>query len=129
MEVKAKSRYVRISPTKARDLCRQLKGLSVADALKLTDFAKRKAGKYVGKTLKSAVANAENNAELPVSSLRVKNVVVDEGPFFVRYWPRARGMVSVIRRRTSHITVVLTDDNKSAHQAASQNTAQGAGES
>ncbi len=128
MEVTAKSRYVRLSPSKARDLCRKLKGRSVADALKVTDFNKRKGAKLIGKTLKSAIANAENNAKLPLSSLRVKNATVDAGPFSVRYWPRARGMVSVIRRRTSHITVVLTDDGKSEAVMEPEKEAQSAGE-
>ncbi len=128
MEVTAKSRHVRMSPSKARDLSRKLKGCSVSDALKLTDFNKRKAAKLIGKTLRSAIANAENNAQLPLSSLRVKNVIVDAGPFFTRYWPRARGMVSVIRRRTSHITVILDDDKKPEALVEPSKTAQSAGE-
>lgn len=113
MEVTAKTKFVRLSPSKARDICRKVQGLSVNDALKFTDFSERKAAKLIGKTLKSAIANAEHNAKLSVDSLRVKTAVIDQGSTFKRFWPRARGMVSAISRKTSHITVVLTDDNKS----------------
>lgn len=110
MEVKAVTKYVRISPSKARDLVRELRGRLVADALKITDFSPRKAAFLIGKTLKSAVANAENNAKIAVDRLRVKEAVIEEGPSLRRFWPRARGGASPIRKRTSHIRVVLTDN-------------------
>jgi len=110
MEVRAVARYVRLSPRKARDLARAIRGLPVADALKITQFSERKAAAVLHKTLRSAVANAENNAKLSAEDLRVKEALVDEGPALKRYWPRARGMVSPIRRRMSHVTIVLTDE-------------------
>jgi large subunit ribosomal protein L22 len=110
MEVAATAKYVRISPTKARDLAREIKGLPVPAALKVTEFNSRKAAFYIGKTLKSAIANAENNEVLSAESLYVKEALINEGPTMRRFWPRSRGMVSPIRKQSSHITVVLSDE-------------------
>lgn len=109
MEVTAKTRYVRISPEKARDVARLISGKTVAEALRLTSLSPRKAAFLIGKTLKSAVANAENNHELSAEALVVKKAAVDKGPVLRRYWPRSRGMASPILKRTSHITIVLGD--------------------
>lgn len=109
MEVTSTSKYVRMSPEKARDLARKVQGLSVTDALRITEFSERKGAFYLGKTLKSAIANAENNARLAVDDLRVKEAVVDEAARIKRSWPRARGSASPIIKRTCHIKVVLTD--------------------
>jgi len=109
MDVTATAKYVRISPTKVRDLARRMRGLPVASALQVVDFSERKGARYLGKTLKSAIANAENNAKLDVDELLVKEAVVDEGPRLRRQWPRARGMASPIMKRMCHIRVVLTD--------------------
>ena len=110
MEVSATARFVRISPSKARDLARTIQGMPVNEALKITEFNARKAAALLGKTLKSAVANAENNEELDAEQLFVKTARVNEGPRMRRFWPRARGMVSPIQKKMSHITVVLTDE-------------------
>lgn len=109
MEVKAVSRFVRMSPSKARDLVRRLTGMSVADALRVTSVSERKAAFEIGKTLKSAIANAENNSDLDVDDLRVKQAVIDEGPRLKRFWPRARGMVRHIEKKMCHVRIVLTD--------------------
>jgi large subunit ribosomal protein L22 len=109
MEVSATTKYVKMSPTKARDLANEIKGLPVADALRITEFNARNAAVQIGKTLKSAIANAENNEGLPVEGLYVKNAIVDGGPMMKRYRPRARGMASPIQKKTSHITVIVTD--------------------
>ncbi len=109
MEVKAISKFVRMSPTKARDMARRMRGVPVSEALKITAVSERKAGFYLGKTLKSAIANAENNADLEVDTLRVKEALVDEGPRMKRFWPRARGMVSRIEKKMCHVKIVLTD--------------------
>jgi large subunit ribosomal protein L22 len=109
MEVQAITKNVRMSPSKARDLAKRLRGVDVAEALRVTSVGERKAAFHIGKTLKSAIANAENNADLVVDDLRVKEAVVDEGRAMKRYWPRARGMVSHIRKRSCHIKIVLTD--------------------
>ncbi len=113
MEINATTKYVRLSPTKARDLARAIQGKSVGEALQLVELNKRKAAVYIGKTLKSAVANAENNAELSAEDLFVAEAVVDNGPTFPRYWPRARGSAASIRKKTSHIYVTLTDEKPS----------------
>jgi large subunit ribosomal protein L22 len=109
MEVRSLYRYARISPQKARDVARAIQGMPVSAALDVLSFTPRKAAHLIGKTLKSALANAENNHELSVDGLVIKEAVVDVGPTFKRYKPRARGSAGPIRKRTSHIRIVLTD--------------------
>jgi large subunit ribosomal protein L22 len=109
MEVTATTKFVRLSPKRARDLARQIQGKPVGEALRTVDFNQRKAAKLMGKTLKSAIANAENNASLSADRLVVKEAVVEDGPILRRFWPRARGMVSPIRHRMSHIRITLSD--------------------
>jgi len=110
MEVSATTKYVRVPPRKVVGLARALRGLPVGQALNLVQFSRRKGAALLGKTLRSAIANAENNASLSAEALRVKEASVSVGPVLRRYWPRARGMVSRIARRTSHIRVTLTDE-------------------
>ena len=110
MEIKAATKYARISPTKARDLANSIAGLSVSEALKITEFSPRKGAFLIGKTLRSAIANAENNAKLSADTLRVKEAIVDPGPTLKRYRFCARGRVHPIRKRTSHIKITLTDE-------------------
>lgn len=93
-----------------REVTRAIQGLPVSAALDLLAFTPRKAAGLVDKTLKSAVANAENNADLRADNLRIKEAVVGEGPSFRRFKARARGMASPLVKRTSHIRIVLTDD-------------------
>ena len=109
MEVKSLYKYARVSPLKARDVAREIQGLPVSAALDILNFTPRKAAFLIGKTLKSAIANAENNAKLDVDDLVVKEAVVGEGPRMKRHWPRARGMVSPVMKRLCHIKVVLSD--------------------
>jgi large subunit ribosomal protein L22 len=109
MEVKAVTKYVRLSPRKARDMARAIQGLPVADAIKTVEFSERKAARQLEKTIRSAVANAENNAKLSADDLRVKEATIGDGPAMKRFWARSRGMVSRIRKRTSHVTIVLSD--------------------
>ena len=113
MEIKAVSKYVRMTPTKARDLTRAIQGRSVGEALQVVELNKRKAAACIGKTLKSAIANAENNAELSADKLWVARAVVENGPTIPRYWPRARGSAAPIRKKTCHIRVTLTDERPS----------------
>ncbi|MDD2239821.1 MAG: 50S ribosomal protein L22 [Kiritimatiellae bacterium] len=113
MEIIAVSKYVRLSPTKARDLARAIQGKRVGEALQVVEVNKRKAAECIGKTLKSAIANAENNAELSADKLWVAQAVIENGPTMARYWPRARGSASPIRKKTSHIRVTLTDEKPS----------------
>jgi large subunit ribosomal protein L22 len=110
MEVRSIYRYARISPFKVREVTREIQGLPVSAALDLLAFTPKKAALLIGKTLKSAVANAENNANLKVDGLVVKEAVVGEGPSFKRIMARARGSASGIIKRTSHIRIVLSDE-------------------
>ncbi len=112
MEVKSTYKYARISPKKARDVARAIQGMPVSDALDALAYTPRKAAQLVGKTLKSAVANAENNHELIADELTVKEATVGDGPTFKRFKPRARGSASAIRKRTSHLYIVLTDEEE-----------------
>ncbi|MFT5469228.1 MAG: large subunit ribosomal protein L22 [Verrucomicrobiales bacterium] len=110
MEVKATYRYARISPLKARDVAREVTGLPVSAALNVLNFTTKKAAFLIGKTLKSAIANAENNHDISSDNLIVKIAMVGDGPTFKRWKPRARGGAAPIRKRTSHIHVILTDE-------------------
>src|SRR6267378_1938378 len=112
MEVRSIYRYAKISPFKVREVTREIQGLPVSAALDLVAFSPKKAATLVNKTLKSAVANAENNANLKVDGLVVKEAVVGEGPTMKRMMPRARGSGSRILKRTSHIRIILTDEIK-----------------
>ncbi len=110
MEIKAVSKFVRMTPSKARDLTRAITGKSVGEALQVVELNKRKAAVCIGKTLKSAIANAENNAELSADKLFVAKAVIENGPTFPRYWPRARGSATPIRKKTAHVRITLTDE-------------------
>ncbi len=110
MQVSSTYRYAKISPFKVREVTRAIQGLPVSAALDVVAFSPKKAAGLVSKTLKSAVANAENNANLKVSGLVVKEATVGEGPTMKRMMPRARGSGSRILKRTSHIRIILTDE-------------------
>ncbi len=110
MEVRAVTKFVRISPQKATDFSRTIQGKSVVEAMAIAELSPRKAAKLFYKTLKSALANAENNHELNKNTLKVKQAVANPGPMLKRYRPKARGMAGRIRKRMSHFTVVLTDE-------------------
>jgi large subunit ribosomal protein L22 len=112
MEIRSIYKYARISPFKVREVTREIQGLPVSAALDLLAFAPKKAAFLINKTLKSAIANAENNANLKPDGLVVKEAVVGEGPTFKRIMARARGSASRILKRTSHIRIVLTDEIK-----------------
>jgi large subunit ribosomal protein L22 len=109
MDIRATTRYVRISPSKARDLARAITGLPVPKALEITEFTRRKAATLIGKTLKSAIANAENNDGLAADELYVRAATIEEGPRLKRFQPVARGAAHPIVKKTSHIKIVLTD--------------------
>jgi len=110
MEVRSIYKYARISPFKVREITREIQGLPVSAALDILAFTSKKAAFLINKTLKSAIANAENNANLKADGLVVKEAVVGEGPTFKRMMTRARGSGSRVLKRTSHIRIVLTDD-------------------
>src|SRR3954471_5686960 len=110
MEVRSTYRYARISPYKVREVTREIQGLPVSAALDLLTFTPKKAAFLIGKTLKSAIASAENNANLKADGLVVKEATVGEGPTLKRIMARARGSASRILKRTSHIRIVLSDE-------------------
>jgi large subunit ribosomal protein L22 len=110
MEVRSIHRYARISPFKAREVTREIQGLPVSAALDILAFTPKKAALLINQTLKSAIANAENNANLKADGLVVKEAVVGEGPTIKRMQTRARGSGARILKRTSHIRIVLTDE-------------------
>ncbi|MGH8795359.1 MAG: 50S ribosomal protein L22 [Stackebrandtia sp.] len=104
---RASARYVRVSPMKARRVVNLIRGLPADEALTTLEFAPQAASEPVYKVVASAIANAENNESLDRESLLVSEAYVDEGPTMKRYRPRAHGRAYRIRKRTSHITVVL----------------------
>jgi large subunit ribosomal protein L22 len=110
MEVRSIHRYARISPFKAREVTREIQGLPVSAALDVLAFTPKKAALLINQTLKSAIANAENNANLKADGLVVKEAVVGEGPTIKPFKTRARGSGAQILKRTSHIRIVLTDE-------------------
>lgn len=110
MQVKSTHRFAKISAFKAREVTRAIQGLPATDALDLLRFTPKKAAGLILKTLCSAIANAENNNSLNVTDLVVKEAVVGEGPTLKRFQPKARGSAGPIRKRSSHIRVVLTDE-------------------
>jgi large subunit ribosomal protein L22 len=108
-KVKATAKYVRVSPYKVRQLTPLIVGMPVGEAQRLLQFSEKvAAAKPLLKVLNSAVANAENNDELDPDELIVHTAFADEGPTLKRYQPRALGRAYRIRKRTSHITVVVT---------------------
>ncbi len=109
MDTQAILKYQRISAQKCRLVADAVRGLRVDKALEFLNFNNKKASKMILKVLESAVANAENNNSLDIDDLIVKNILVDEGPTAKRHIPRARGRVNQILKRSSHITVVVSD--------------------
>jgi large subunit ribosomal protein L22 len=102
------ARYVRVTPQKARRLVDLIRGLPAAEAQTILRFAPQAASEPVGKVLDSAIANAEHNHDLDRDTLVVTEAYVDEGPTMKRFRPRAQGRAYRIRKRTSHITVVVS---------------------
>jgi large subunit ribosomal protein L22 len=107
MDVKAVARYVRISPRKVRPVMALIKGKGIDEALAVLRFSPNRASQAVAKVVKSAAANAENNLELARDTLRVAQAYVDSGPSTKRMQARARGRADVIKKRSSHITIVV----------------------
>ena len=110
MEVSATLRRCRISPQKCRLIAKPLRGLSVERALENLRFSNTKSAALVLKVLESAVANAENNQGADIDELKVGKIWVDQGTTIKRFRARARGRASPIKKRTSHITVILSDE-------------------
>jgi len=122
MEVRSIYKYARISAFKVREVTREIQGLPVSAALDVLAFTPKKAAFLINKTLKSAIANAENNANLKADGLVVKEAVVGEGPTFKRMKTRARGSGAQILKRTAHIRIVLTDEKPEKEQKTAEKT-------
>src|SRR3954453_3432786 len=106
--VRAKAKYVRVAPRKARLVADQVRGMAVPDAKDLLAFSPRGAARDVANLINSAAANAENNHELVADDLRISEIRVDEGPTLKRWRARARGRAGRIEKKTCHMTVALT---------------------
>ena len=109
MEVRAVGKYLRVSPHKVRLVADLVRGKKVDEALTILKFLPKKSGRLINKTLRSAVANAENTHTIDVDTLFIKSILVDEGPKLKRWRPRAMGRATRILKRTSHITMVLAE--------------------
>ena len=109
MEVRAVTKYVRVSPQKVRQIADAVKGKPVETALNTLKFMPMKAASVVEKTMRSAVANADQKADIDVDALVVRGVTADQGPTLKRFRARARGRGARILKRTSHVTVVLEE--------------------
>ena len=109
MEVKAVAKYVRISPVKVRKLIHAIKGKPVETGLNILKFMPQKAAGIVEKTVRSAVSNADQNPDIDVDMLVIRNIIVDQGPTLKRFRARARGRGTRILKRTAHITIILDE--------------------
>lgn len=109
MEVQAITRNVRMSAQKMREVTRQIQGMGVAQAQAVLAVVPRKSARLVAKTLKSAVANAENNAQLKRETLWIKEAMAGSGTVIKRFIPKARGSAGPILKRHCHIKIVLSD--------------------
>jgi len=118
MDIRSTMRFARISSLKAKDLAKVIRGLPASEALNKLEFSHRKGAFLIAKTLKSAIANAENNAKLSAENMFVKEAVVLDGPSMKRFWPRARGSASPILKRMSHIKIVLSESKIDGKQLA-----------
>lgn len=107
METKAVGKYIRVSPFKARQAADLIRGKDCTEAMTILKYTTKRAAFFVQKVLKSAISNAEHNNNLSEDELYVSKVFVDEGPTMKRFRPRAMGRATMIRKRTSHITVVV----------------------
>lgn len=111
MAVVAKLRYQRLSPQKARLVADVVRGQNALQALSVLRFTNKKAAKYIEKTLKSAIANAEHNFGMDPDKLFVSRILIDKGPVLKRVNPRAMGRADIIRKPTAHITVEVSERN------------------
>jgi large subunit ribosomal protein L22 len=114
MEVKAYAKFIRLAPRKARLIVDVVRGKDVQQALQILSFMPKKGAKFVFKVVASAAANAEHNFSLQKNNLFIKQILVGDGPTLDRWMPRAFGRATPIRKRTSHISVVLDEKIPSA---------------
>ena len=109
MRARAIAKYIRVSPRKIRLLMREIRGKRVEEALNLVSFAPQRGAPVLRKLINSAVANASQHPDVDVDNLFIKHIFADEGPTLKRFRPRAMGRATRIRRRTSHLTIILDE--------------------
>jgi len=109
MKVRAIAKYIRVSPRKTRLLMKEIRGKKVQEALNLLTFAPQRGAPIVRKLINSALANASQYPDIDVDNLFIKHIYADEGPTLKRFRPRAMGRATRIRRRSSHLTVILDE--------------------
>jgi large subunit ribosomal protein L22 len=109
MEVKADLRYARVGTQKARLVADTIRGKGVNDAIRILAFMPKKTAVFMKKLVESAVANAEQKKVIDIDNLYVKTVLVDEGPDMKRFRPRAQGRAFEVRKKTSHISLILDE--------------------
>ena len=109
MEAKAIAKYVSVSPRKAGQVCSLVRGKNFDEALAILKFTPRGDASDIAKVVKYAKANAENNHEMNVENLYIASIVANQGPTIKRFMPRAQGRATMIRKRTSHIEVVVKE--------------------
>ena len=109
METRASARYVRISPQKIRLIMSQVRGKKIEEALDMLAFSPKKGARILKKLINSAVSNIEQHSSVDFDLYYIKRVYADEGPTLKRWRPRARGRATKIRKRSSHLTVILDE--------------------
>lgn len=109
MESRAIAKYVRVSPRKARIVAHNVQGLGVEEAMNILRFTRNKPASILYQVVKSALANASQLGGVNVDAMTVKEIMVNEGPSWKRFMPRAQGRATRIRKRTSNITVILAE--------------------
>ena len=112
MESRAITKFIRVSPRKMRLVVDQIRGRGVEDALNVLKFIPKRSAGLIAKTLRTAVANAENTQSVDVDRLYVKQVKVDEAGMWKRFMPRAQGRATKVRKRLSHVTIVLDESGE-----------------
>jgi large subunit ribosomal protein L22 len=112
MESRAITKFIRVSPRKMRLVVDQIRGRGVEDALNVLKFIPKRSAGLIAKTLRTAVANAENTQSVDVDRLYVKQVKVDEAGMWKRFMPRAQGRATKVRKRLSHVTIVLDESEE-----------------
>lgn len=110
MQIQAYTKYARMSPRKVREITRSIQGYNAEEALERLRFIPRKSARLVSKTLRSAIANAENNNNLSSDALKIESAIVEQGPTLKRFRPAARGSAHPYKKPTSHIRIILTKE-------------------
>ena len=118
METKATAKFIRVSPRKVRTVVDLIRGKRFAEALAILRYTPKRASEAITKVVKSAAANAEHNLQADKEQLYISAIYVDQGPTLKRFKPRAQGRADLIRKRTSHITVVVSDQKEGRSSGA-----------